>query len=411
MKKQRRRIMRSLKIQEISAVDRPAQEGARMVLMKRADVEKRLLTPREGESRSDFVSRFVGSEAMKNEFPDREQRLAVANDQFGKVAKRLRLTSAAEGHQHSIDDSEEGGTTSWEMSEGEEMGHHHSWVRNFDGSIEIGLADGHSHAVDMDDSMVIELRAPDPDQGSGDIPENVAAGDGGGQPLEGDMTKQQAAAEGGNEDERVGKLEKQLEVATALASMTDDQKSFYSKLDEACQASFRKLDAGARDAEIEKSRGDDPVVYTSLDGSEFRKSDDPRVVNQAKRADKLEKQLAASQADVRKRDLEKRAKEELGHLPGDLDVKTTLLGKVDGIEDEAIRRGVSALLKAADGAIANGFQTFGTSSPGGEPLSKAEAERKLDELATAKGGDFAKAYAEVLETPEGQRLYQMTVAG
>ncbi|MEB2346130.1 MAG: hypothetical protein OZ948_15485 [Deltaproteobacteria bacterium] len=34
--KRKRRVMRSLKIEELSAVDRPAQEGARVVLMKRA---------------------------------------------------------------------------------------------------------------------------------------------------------------------------------------------------------------------------------------------------------------------------------------------------------------------------------------------------------------------------------------
>ena len=43
---------------------------------------KRLLSPNEGEGRSAFVSRFMGSAKAREEFPDHDQRLAVANQRF-----------------------------------------------------------------------------------------------------------------------------------------------------------------------------------------------------------------------------------------------------------------------------------------------------------------------------------------
>jgi hypothetical protein len=47
-----------------------------------AKVEKVLLSPNAGESRSDFVSRFMGSKKAREEFPDQAQRAAVANQRF-----------------------------------------------------------------------------------------------------------------------------------------------------------------------------------------------------------------------------------------------------------------------------------------------------------------------------------------
>ena len=39
-----------------------------------------LPTPRKGETEQDFVSRCAGSDAMNEEFPERDQRLAVCYD-------------------------------------------------------------------------------------------------------------------------------------------------------------------------------------------------------------------------------------------------------------------------------------------------------------------------------------------
>lgn len=49
-------------------------------------LEKVLLTPEGGESRAEFVARFMSDPDMQAEFPDESQRAAVANQQFGKAA-------------------------------------------------------------------------------------------------------------------------------------------------------------------------------------------------------------------------------------------------------------------------------------------------------------------------------------
>jgi hypothetical protein len=46
------------------------------------EVEKRLISPSKGESREDFVSRFMGNAKAREEFPDASQRAAVANQRF-----------------------------------------------------------------------------------------------------------------------------------------------------------------------------------------------------------------------------------------------------------------------------------------------------------------------------------------
>ena len=46
--------------------------------------------PYTGETRSDFVSRFMGSALMQKEFPGQKQRLAVAYSQWRKFKARKR---------------------------------------------------------------------------------------------------------------------------------------------------------------------------------------------------------------------------------------------------------------------------------------------------------------------------------
>lgn len=106
--KRRKRIMRTFKLNEISAVDRPAQAHAKMTIMKRAD---------------------------------------------DSVEKLILLTSEDEGHQHSInidswDLEQGGGHTSHAGGDATDGGHSHAYVMNVDGSITISVNDGHSHSLE-----------------------------------------------------------------------------------------------------------------------------------------------------------------------------------------------------------------------------------------------------------------------
>lgn len=58
------------------------------------------------------------------------------------------FTTAVEGHQHSLDPSAPGGSTSWARVEGQDTDHSHEWTRLADGSISIAENAGHTHAID-----------------------------------------------------------------------------------------------------------------------------------------------------------------------------------------------------------------------------------------------------------------------
>lgn len=45
-------------------------------------------SPREGEKRAKFISRFMSSEAMKDEYPGHKQRVAVACSQWRAAGHR-----------------------------------------------------------------------------------------------------------------------------------------------------------------------------------------------------------------------------------------------------------------------------------------------------------------------------------
>lgn len=58
------------------------------------------------------------------------------------------MTTATDGHQHTLSPTESAGSTSHATAEGAEDSHRHEWIRKADGSIEIAENAGHTHAVD-----------------------------------------------------------------------------------------------------------------------------------------------------------------------------------------------------------------------------------------------------------------------
>ena len=111
--------------------------------------------------------------------------------------------------------------------------------------------------------------------------------------------------------------------------------------------------------------------------------------------------------------LEKRAEDELGHLPGTAKSRATMLRVVEGIEDEDDRKNAMKALKAGDSAIAKGFDILGTAAveealdiegqSAGSQLDKAVAKYATDHKL-----DEAEAYSKYLETTEGRQLYAKT---
>lgn len=348
----KRNIMEEFELDEISGVDNPAQAGARVTIMKRA-------LPQDSEGKT--------------------------------TAKRLRLLSDEDGHTHLIDDSEDGGMTSYEHSQGEDMGHSHPWVRNDDGSVSIGMSDGHSH-------QVIQKSAGE-------------AGSEGQPPKDNNMTnKNSAAGEQAVTQEELDATKRELSLAKAYGALTDAEKAHAATLSEGDE---RNAFIGKSDTEraeiVSKATAADPVVYTCVDGTELRKSAGDLVIRLAKQADEATRELAAEKAARSNDRLAKRASTELGNLPGDEVAKVALLRAVEGISDGDVRKAAREILTAANERGKPAFESLGTAA---KSADVATAEAKLDELAnkraTENGVGFEKALAEVLATPEGRALYAQT---
>lgn len=221
-----------------------------------------------------------------------------------------------------------------------------------------------------------------------------------------------------DEDEETKKKVARMEKRDALAA---DLRKHYDGLDnDADRDAFLAKSAAEQTQVIEKARGDDPVVYTTLDGIDIRKSAGDTTLALAKRLDTQSKELAKANANAEDVSLTKRAGDVLGNVGGELLGKKALLKAVDAITDTATRDAALAVLSSANTIGKAAFRKAGSTegdlsqaAPGEDGYVASEAEAQLDELAKAHakthGVTFEKAYTEVIQTTEGAQLYKRFV--
>lgn len=378
-KKKKRTVMRTFKINEVSAVDVPAQEGARAVIMKRAEPQD--------------------------------------------LEKRIVLTNSTKGHAHLVDDKGhdgatlEGGHTSHSTSTGKEFGHSHPWAFDQDGKVVIGEAEGHGHdvlettekrAISEDEQKKLAKEASD-EVGQQEEPMTDKT-----QKNTGDVDVEAITAE-------KDKLAAQLVEANARGEMNDAQKAHFDGIDKALdddkRAEFLKASPAERQAVIDEiaKRADeeDKVVFTAKDGTEYRKSDDPRLTAMAKQNDEQAETLKTATKRAEDADFTKRAETELNHLPGTIETRTALLKAAESIADEGERKSAVEALHAQNTAMGVAFENAGVQVT--EEPTEDSAEGKLEVLAKKHAEDhkvtYEAAYAAVLETPEGGTLYAKSVDG
>ncbi len=359
--KPRRRIMRALKINEISAVDVPAQEGAVAVIMKR---------------RGEPLAPDPQTEELD-------------------VEKGAALTTAADGHAHLLalighgGDPINSGMTSW-VDE-----HSHPWIRNEADEVVIGMAsrpDGEAH-----------------EHGIGEMSKDVGTQE---DPMaDKDKTPEELHAS-------VDDLTKKLARADAIAALDDVERMHFVGLkdaaveDEFLAKSHDERVKVATDA-VEKKAKDatdsDPVEYTTKDGVEMRKSAGSGFIAMAKSNDALRDQVAKLVDGSADATFQKRAEIELAHLPGDVASRAAMLKAVEGIEDETQRATALGALKAQNESMEMAFKTYGhlgEVEPGsaGDELDKlAKAAQKEDSIT------YEAAFSKVLETDRGSELYSKTI--
>lgn len=351
MTNKKRRIT-SLRIEEISGVDKAAQVPAEALLRKRAPKGK-------ADCEDCAPGKPCPEHAMGKHFE----------------YTRPMLTSNVAGHQHVLDDVGAGGDTSYVRSEGEEYGHSHSWVRMLDGTVAIGAAEGHTHEV-------IDFTNKSASGGDSKEPET--------------MTQQTPEALA----KSVADLTTRAERAEAILKLSADERGVFDGLDQNGQTAFLAKSATERESLVKNAQSANAVVYKSRNGDEFRKNDDPRLIKMAKDRDAETERTEKALADLAMERLTKRAADEMAHCPGSIEERAGILKALTGVP------GAEAFVKAADAALKGNFKPQGVKGDGSEVLKAADRYEALAKAyATEHKVSIEVARDQVLDTPEGLKLY------
>lgn len=404
-------VMTKFKLNEISAVTRPAQGGALAVIMKRADdaVVTKQLTEEERERRrrrrreNDLKKQEDGEDDEERKRRNRRRDYAKAGDLVDL------LTSAEEGHQHGVVVNVYEDNTyvivNYASEQDSDTSHDHQLVMDSDGTITVSENEGHSHTLDGEAlrQILFDRVVNKVDQNTKTISLNNAA------ELGGLIVKETTMPNPTVSKEDHDKVVAQLAKVSALATMSEIHKGYYTSLDGTKQEEFITKSVADRDLDVQLAKSDDPVVYTSDAGENFLKSDDQRFVRMAKKADLDSRELKKAHAKNAELEFSKRADKELSKLPGDSIAKSALLRAVDGIEDESIRKSVGQILAAANSGILKAFESVGSSSHDDtndfNKSAQDKLEAKITKYASDNGVNETEAYTKVMGTKEGVELY------
>ncbi len=398
----KKRRMTKFTINELSAVDFPAQEGATALIMKRQPV-----------SDVEVTTGTIANEPHPTVTISNPQDVEK-NAEDGVVV----ITSADAGHTHgvSIHPGTTGGSVWWSQNPEDEGGgsHDHPWILEGDGNLTIGMNAGHTHTVDRSALLQAFMRLRPVLLQEDTV---IALARKCGLRIEAnggiiDITKQEEVSMTPEETAR-------LERAENLAELNDAQRVHFNGLNEDGQTTFLGKSADERqsvvDAELAKQAdpAPDPVAYTCDDGTAIRKSAGDLVLKLAKDADESRRELAKERSVNKQRDFEKRADESIGNYPGSLKVRAALVKAIDGIEDEDTREAAGLAVIAGNSALKGAFTIAGHGSAETFDPAVSKASDKLDALAKArvadKGGTYVDAYWDVSD--ENPELAEAAITG
>jgi len=435
----KKRIMKEFHLAEISLVDSPAQEPARVAILKRdADVSKRLAitTMTAGHAHSITTTDPYGGERRMGQtsYVDGHVHDFIV-DEAGSF-----FVADAQGHNHGI-----AVLTKRKFSAEERETLAGSGAAMPDGSFPIEDAEDLANAIQAfgraknkeavarhirrrakalgltdklpEEGALASLGKTCENTGTSDGPAVVVVNNTAGEPTNKTatggnepMTPEQIAAlqKTANESAaKIAELEKANARSASILKLSREQRSHFDTLSVTEQDSFLSMSNETRDQLLVNKRDADPVVYTRTDGTQLRKSAGELNISLARENDATKAEMAKQQALAKRADLEKRAGDEFKTLGGDVSTKAALLGAVEDIKDEGTRGKVMACLKAHDAGLGAAFQRLGTTlSPNVEKRAADKLEDLAKAYALANKVDLSKAYDAVLKTAEGVALYQ-----
>jgi hypothetical protein len=220
------------------------------------------------------------------------------------------------------------------------------------------------------------------------------------------MTEEQLKKALADQAAQLAEIQKTAERQGKVLALTAAERAHFDTLKGMDADAFLALNVAGRAEAVEKAAAADPVVFTAPDGTEYRKSDDQRLVKMARDSAAQSVELEKERQLRKQVELVKRAADELPNLGGDVAVKAALLGAVDTLAED-VRGQVMSTLKAHDAGLGKAFVRVGSTT--GSDVSKSAADQ-LDEMAKAYAAenkvDMAKAYEAVVRTEKGAALYQ-----
>lgn len=327
------------------------------------------------------------------------------------VKKSAQLyTDEVDGHQHQIDVYGDGTFyVHYATMTDAEYSHNHGMVLGPDGAPQILADSGHTHELAEGQPSLVVV-APDAVvivQASAKWTRSTERTDAHSTPEESnmttpadkqtfDLTKQ---LEGANK--QVESLTAKLEAATKLASLSDAQRSFYKTLTGIDAEQFISKSYADRELDV-------AVEYTAKDGTVYRKHEDRRLIEMAKRQDKMTEDLAKRDEEIEKAEIAELAKSVLGSVTGEDEVHQYIVKSVrkGGGNAAMIEKALTSLRGA--NAMAKSAQKAKGYNPGADPVAnsaEAALETIAQKIATEKNVDIAKARDMALDTPEGQAAY------
>ena len=386
----KKKVMTEFSLEEVSFVRKPAQKPALADIMKDEDMGDLTEMSDEDLLKGDDLEDF-SFEALQ------------------KMVAQL-ATSVEGGHQHGICVTRNHDGTPHiyiNYAGGERDDQHSHDVVMVEGQMTLTENFGHSHDIDEDDlrqAILTTLMKSDmvfPEEA--DIADLLKVWDqSGDDTLEKDAemldqdpkaAEKLAAVEAdlAKAKEDLVKAEADKADAEALAKMTDAEKAFMDKMsDDDAKKKFKGMSKMERMKMMRKADDEDPEVYKSASGEVFRKSDDPRLVEMAKREDAREKEMAELRKSREEDQFRKTAETDYAHIPGDVEVRMALAKAIEkSDEDDEMKEKMRQSMKGKNDAAKRDMKTNGKPGyakgdgvgEGSSIMKRDEAANELDRLA------------------------------
>jgi len=374
----KRNIIRELTLKEISAVDRPAQVGAKMTIMKRHDGHAEKLTKYYYDAYSDSKASAKSFDEILTENENRKK-LYEAREALYPVFDALQASLGSIASDTSL-------------SAANRMSKIETSVNAFLSAVREKMPDVEEELT----KALVDFAAGS----SGSPPANLEGNEMADNKTVEELSKSLETLQKSLDDTKA-----ELAKSESVAKMSDAAKTYMKSLDDAGKAKFMSLSPADQEAKASAVKKNDETL--ELHGQTIQKSavgDGMFAILKAQSVEiaKMQEDVAKARGEAEIQVLAKRADDELAALPGDRLAKARILKASDTLtaEDKTV---FDQMLKAANSSLAKAFTSVGKN--GTKEVAEGSAEdqlqKKAEEIAKRDSVSVAKAYeTAIAENPD-----------